>query len=162
MSIKVLDERHKTLAEELLKGTPRSKIAEMVGVDRTTLYTWMKDPLWQEYFEKLAGDLDEARGMRLLVTVMKIAEVTEAYLDIILKMMEEGGAEALPNVPGLDTISTALQRIANLERQDSRPTRPGATKDTPASERGKAAEQRGTQMKGVLDRILARTEETQH
>lgn len=162
MGIKALDERHKTLAEELLKGTPRSKIAEMVGVDRTTLYTWMKDPVWQEYFEKTAGDLDEARSMRLLVTTMKLAEVTEVYLDIILKAMQDGGASALPDVPGLETITSALKRVAELERHDSRSARPGATRDQPASAKSREAEKRGRDVKGALDRILARTEETQH
>lgn len=162
MPIKALDERHKILAEELLKGTPRSKIAEMAGVDRTTLYTWMKDPLWQEYFEKLAGDLDEARGMRLLVTTMKIAEVTEAYLDFILGEMETKDPARIRELPGLDTITTALKRIAELERQDSRPSRPGATRDAPAGSKSAEAETRGRNVKDVLDRMLARTEETQH
>ncbi len=162
MGIKALDERHKTLAEELLKGTPRSQIAEQIGVDRTTLYTWMKDPLWQEYFEKLAGDLDEARSMRLLVTVMKLAEVTEEYLDIILKLMRDGGAAELPNVPGLETITSALKRIAELERHDSRPARPGATRDTPADEKSRAAAARNDAVISLLDRILERGEETQH
>lgn len=163
MAIQALDERHKTLAEELLKGTPRAKIAEKVGVHRATLYEWMKDPLWQQYFEKLAQDMDEARGMRLLVTVMKMAEVTEAYLDFLLGEISTQDRDRIAQLPGLDTISTALKRLVEVERIDSgQPTKIARSDQGKETTVPPAAEKRGREVKSMLSRVLARGEETQH
>lgn len=160
MGLKTLNEKHKKLAEEMLKGTARSKIAEMLEVDRSTLYQWMKDPLWQRYFEKLASDLDEARGMRLLVTVMKAAEMTDLYLDHVIGELQSGDRERILALPGLDTVTQAMKRVVELERLDSgKPTSHQRTEkvDAPAE-----TSERRERAKGVLNRVLDYEEESLH
>lgn len=159
--IRTLTEQHKKLAEEMLKGTQRSKIADDLGVDRSTIYAWMKDPVWQLYFEKLAQDLDEARSMRLLVTVMKAAEMTDLYLDHVIDVLKTGDVEAINRLPGLDTITTATKRIVELERLDSgKPT--SHTRTTKTEEVPAEVADRRARTKGLLDRMLDHEEETQH
>ncbi len=158
MALKILDERHKRLAEEMLRGTPRSTIAKDLGVDRSTLYVWMKDPLWQKEFTKQAEDLAEARKTRFVVTVMKAAEVTEVYLDYVLDELRTKDRDRIQTLPGLDAISTALKRITEVERLDA--GQPTSIREERGATPAQAEE--GKRIKQVLDRIVKNPEETQH
>lgn len=151
MGLKTLDERQKLLAEELLKGIPRTQIAEKLGVHRSTLYEWMKDPLWQQYFTKLADDLDEARSMRLLVTVMKAAEMTELYMDFVIGELQSKDRDRIQELPGLDTITTALKRLADLQRSDA-VAAPGAKAQ--ASADAKVSTKEASTFTDLLDRLV--------
>jgi len=112
--IRQLDERHRTLAEELLKGTTKAKIAELLGINRQTIYDWMKDPLFVQYFNSLAREVQMARTQRLLPVTMKVAEVLEAALDRAQAEIETG-AEGRPS---LDAVSVVAKRLFELERND--------------------------------------------
>jgi len=99
MAIEILTDRHRTLAEQLLLGTSRTKIAEQLGVARATLYEWMRDPLWQAYFQKLAAEREDAVSARMLVTIIRAGELMDAYLDRTLEALENAGTIQAPGVP---------------------------------------------------------------
>ena len=114
MAIKRLEEKHRRLAEEILKGTPRMKIADMLGVTRSTLYEWMKDDLWRAYFGKLAEDVESARQQRLLPVAMKAADAAEQAIQNALDLLVEKD----PNAPSLTVMVSALKTVIELERVD--------------------------------------------
>ncbi len=114
MAIRRLEEKHRRLAEEILKGTPRIKIAELLNVTRSTVYEWMKDELWQTYFDKLLGEVEAARRQRLLPVAMKAAELAEYGLDRATQQVIDKDADA----PNLQTIVAALRVVIELERVD--------------------------------------------
>lgn len=134
MAIRRLEEKHRQLAEEILKGTTRTKIAEKLGVTRSTIYEWMKDELWQTYFDKLLGEVEAARRQRLLPVAMKAAELAEYGLDRATQQVIDKDADA----PNLQTIVAALRVVIELERVDrgqpSSIKRTETTGDTPTAE----------------------------
>jgi len=110
--IKTLDERHKKLAEAMLRGRSRTQLAEELGVTRATLYVWAKDPLFQKYAARLAEDMQAARMQRLLPVVMGLSEVVDAKIAFELQRVGEEGA------PGLTTLVDCLRKVVELERVD--------------------------------------------
>lgn len=114
MAIRRLEEKHRQLAEEILRGTTRIKIADKLGVTRSTIYEWMKDKLWQTYFDKLLGEVEAARCQRLLPVAMKAAELAEYGLDRATQQVIAKDADA----PNLQTIVAALRVVIELERVD--------------------------------------------
>lgn len=114
MGIRILDERHKKLAEHLLKGTPRTKAAEEIGVARQTLYEWMQDPMFQNYLEHLARDIEAARQQRLLPVNQAMVELALATIQRELDRITAND----PDAANLDTISQVLKRLVETERLD--------------------------------------------
>ncbi len=132
MAIKRLEEKHRRLAEEILKGTPRIKIADMLNVTRSTIYEWMKDPLWRAYFAKLAEDMESTRQQRLFPVAMKAADAAEQALQNTIELLVAKDK----NAPSLSTVVSALKTVVELERVDrgqpSNITRTDKPGDTPA------------------------------
>ncbi len=114
MAIKRLEEKHRKLAEEILKGTPRITIADMLNVTRSTIYVWMTDPLWRAYFAKLAEDVESARQQRLLPVAMKAADAAEQALQNTIELLVAKDK----NAPSLSTVIDALKKVVELERVD--------------------------------------------
>ena len=160
MAIEILTDAHREFAAALLTGTPRAQIARDLGVSRNTLYEWMRDPLWRAYFQKLAADKAEAQSARMVITVMKAADVMDAYLEKILDAVENPqSAVAVPGIqlgslPGVDTISQVFKRLAEMQRLDAgQPTEHRKVETTGTSPEAKV---RGRKVKGALDKLLER------
>jgi len=153
MAIVQLTEDHKRLAEEVLKGTPKSKIAEIVGVHRATLYEWMKDPLWQRYLQDLSDAKDDARISRLQEVTMTSMELTEKYMRHMISILDQGDPALIAaNLPTIDSLTSALKRVAELQTAIAGPSR-GREGD-----RAPDSSERGRDIKGLLDRILTKEE----
>ncbi len=112
MPIRRLDERHKTVAAELLRGTRRRDIAEKVGVDISTLYNWMKDDLFKAYMAKLSEDLEAAREQRLLPIVFLAAEAVEAAFSNALEDVQKRTEGA----PAITTLVDCMKKVTDMER----------------------------------------------
>lgn len=153
MPIRHLTEQHRTLAEEILKGTPRTQIAKDIGISRATLYEWMKDPVWQQYFHTLAREVEEARTQRLLPVSMRAAALMEAALDQAIGKVEGGDSDA----PGLDTISQVVKRLIELERLDrglpTQHTRQDGKR--PPASRVEANDETSERIRKFLDNMLS-------
>jgi hypothetical protein len=113
-----LNEDHKKLAEDLLRGTPVAQIARDLGKNRATLYTWMRDPTWLAYYAALAEEVSAARIQRLLPVSMKAAEAVECALSNAVTAMTNDDPLIRAAAPGLDILTRALKTVVELERVD--------------------------------------------
>lgn len=64
----------------LLEGKSASQVAEMIGVDRTTIYRWLKEPSFIAERNRQANELRDAAQSRLHALVGKSIEVVERQL----------------------------------------------------------------------------------
>lgn len=150
-----LEEKHKRLAEEILKGTPRYKIAEILECSRATMYEWMKDPDWIAYFEHLAREVEVARQQRLLPVNMKVAEAVEVALDNAIGDMQSGDKERISRSPSLHMLVEALKKITDIQRLErGLPT--AHTKSEKADEKNR--EGAGTRLGRLLDQMVENDE----
>ena len=155
MGIRTLEETHKRFAEMVLTGKPPTKreMAEQLGVDRSTLYHWMKDPLWKRYAEKLSEELEHARVERMSPLAFTGCEAVQACLANALQDLQSADSSDRQRAPGLSTLVAAVKTIVELERTDrgkpSRYTKQETAKTeelSPAGERLlKALDQLGAQ-----------------
>lgn len=120
MGIRTLDETHKRFAEMILLGKPPTKReqAEQLGVDRSTLYNWAKDPLFQKYLEALSDELETARVERMSPLVFNACEAVQACLRNAIKDMESATDGDRQRAPGLSTLVSAVRTLVELERVD--------------------------------------------
>ena len=58
----------------LLEGKSASQVAEMIGVDRTTIYRWLKEPSFIAERNRQANELRDAAQSRLHALVGKSIE----------------------------------------------------------------------------------------
>lgn len=118
MGIRILEEHHKRFAEMILTGKPPTKReqAESLGVDRSTLYNWAKDPLFQTYLGKLSDELEAARVERMSPLVFSACEAVQACLGNAIKDMRSDDDKA--RAPGLSTLVSAVRTLVELERVD--------------------------------------------
>jgi transposase-like protein len=114
----VLTEQHKRVAEALLRGIHRTKIATDEGVNRTTLYRWLREPLFLAYYEALADEIESARTQRLIPVAMAAAEAVETALDNAVRALKSPNPVERAEAPGLETLSRALKTVIELERVD--------------------------------------------
>lgn len=150
----MIDERKKRLAEEILRCTPRTKIAEQLGVSRQTLYKWMQEPEWQYYFSKLVSEMEAARRMRLMPVVLKAVELLEAHLDYQLRLLND--PQAAPDerlqVERIGVVVDCLKKIHELEARDSgKPVGEGTGADD-SKDDGKPRKR--TRLESFLDTLL--------
>lgn len=113
MAIRVLGERHRRAAEELVRGTPKSRICQLVEISRPTLYEWLDDAVFQEYVAQLLADLEAARRQRLLPLITKNAEALEQALQ---RAADELADASRPVMPG--TIKVLADTFKLLNEQD--------------------------------------------
>jgi hypothetical protein len=120
MGIRTLDETHKRFAEMILTGKPATKReqAEALGVDRSTLYHWAKDPLFQKYVEKLAEELEAARVERMSPLVFSACDAVAACLANAVRDLESMEKDERARAPGLSTLVSATKTLVELERVD--------------------------------------------
>jgi hypothetical protein len=120
MAIKVLDERHKRFAEMMLTNKPRTmrEKADELNVNKSTLFLWAKDPLWQGYYDKLAEDIHQERVHRLTPLVMTACETLAAALENTLESLTSGSADERRKAPALATIAGVTKTLVELERVD--------------------------------------------
>jgi hypothetical protein len=114
-----LDEKHKRCVELFIRGTPRDQIAEELGVSRSTVFAWMKDPLVQVYHDKLLMEIEAARRMRLVPTFLTGVKAVELALNLAIEQMQSPDGAEKVKAPGLATLVNALKIIHNMERTDS-------------------------------------------
>lgn len=154
--LKVLDERHKRVAELLLRGTLRTEIASSEGVNRTTLYRWMRDPLFLAYYEALANEIDSARAQRLIPVAMSAAEAVESCLNNAIKDLGSDDPIIRASAPGLETLQRALKTIIELERVDrGKPSTVTEKRTNPTDSEGKKL---GPKALELVDKLTTWTE----
>lgn len=148
MGIRTLDERHRRFAEEVIRGTPMTKIAEMVGVTRQTLYGWKEDALWQAYFEELARDVENARRERLTPAI-------EAALGLLVEQIAhhrtqlEGGTST--DLPSIKTVADVLATLVDKQRlEGGKPTAISRAERGDSPEPGK----KDAQLHGALGKMF--------
>ena len=120
MGIRTLTEDHKRFAEMILTGKPATKReqAEALGVDRSTLYNWAKDTLFQKYVEVLSEELESARVERMSPLVFGACEAVAACLGNVIRDLESGTDTDKQRAPGLPTLVSAVKVLVELERTD--------------------------------------------
>ncbi len=117
MGIRVLEETHKRFAEMMLTGKPPTKREQAVelGVDRSTLYNWAKDVLFQKYLAKLSEELEAARVERMSPLVATACEAIQACLSNALTDLQ---SDDKAHAPGMSTLVSAVKVLVELERTD--------------------------------------------
>ena len=65
----------------LLEGKSASQVAEMIGVDRTTIYRWLKEPSFIAERNRQANELRDAAQSRLHALVGKSIDVVERQVE---------------------------------------------------------------------------------
>ncbi len=120
MGIRTLTEAHKRFAEMVLTGKPPTKReqATELGVDRSTLYNWAKDELFQKYVEVLSEELEAARLERMSPLVFTACEAVQACLGNAINDMQSAVKEDKHRAPGLSTLVSAVKTLVELERVD--------------------------------------------
>lgn len=160
MAIEVLTDLQRDAAERILAGkTTRVQIARDLGINRNTLYEWMRDPKWLEYFRKLEQMRIDAQTGQLVDLVNQAGEVMEKYLaKVMLTLDEPHSPQGFgSSMPGLGTVSEVFKRLTDLHRTHRNPLPAEKKKKAPpAPERGSEREREREQVKGTLDDLLAR------
>lgn len=118
MGIRTLTEEHKRFAEMVLTGKPPTKReqAEALHVDRSTLYNWIKDDLFQRYLVALSDELEAARVERMSPLVFTACDAVAASLSNAIADMQS--ADNKTRAPGLSTLVSAVRTLVELERVD--------------------------------------------
>lgn len=158
MGLKVLDERHKKLAELILKGTPRAQIAREIDVSRGTVYKWMEDELWQAYFNKLAEDVAAARKQRLMPVVTAATDALVTALHNATNDMNSGDVAIRAAAPPLDALTRAVKVVVELERVDQ--GQPSDIKESRASKERTPMSEGAKQLLDKLDDMVESETET--
>lgn len=150
-----LDERHRRFAEEKIKGTPLTKIADLVGVTRNTLYEWQKHPVWQAYYSALVTDVEKARAERLVPVIAKSVGLLGDLLDHYRAEVETGtiidgeGRPHRPDVPSIESVARVTEKLVGMQRVASgEPSAITESRTTPAAKSGDAVDDRA---QSVLD-----------
>lgn len=153
MPIRELTEKHKQLAEELLKGTPRAEAARKLGIGRSTVYTWLEDPVFVAYFRELVRDADAARSQRLLPVWNQAIELLSRLLQRSLDALDNPEAEP-DNVPNLNTVLTVFEKLNGIARLEL--GQPGSISERRESEGTKG--KRDERIIALLDKLTQPTD----
>ena len=70
-----------TAVESLLAGSTVTETALVAGVDRSTLYRWLRDPLFLATYNGRRAEMREAAEAKLLKLQTKALEAVERALD---------------------------------------------------------------------------------
>jgi hypothetical protein len=104
--------------ELLLAGTPRVGTAEQVGIARSTLYTWLKNPTFrQELRDRQAAALEEAMAALaaaawdLVTVIIGLAQADDTPAAVRLQAARGGLADLLRMRESLELE----ERLAALE-----------------------------------------------
>lgn len=121
MAIQTLDERHKKLVEERLKGTPMTAIADELGVARQTLHEWWKDETVQAYYTLLKRDIEEARRERLTPVIDTAVGLLHDMLGFFRRKLED---EKEPQgLPGIEAVARVTEKLIDKQRlEGEKPT----------------------------------------
>jgi len=117
-TIRILEEKHRLVADEIVRGIPERDIAANLGISRDTIGVWKRDPLFQAYLGARREELRAARLERMLPVSLKAAEAVEAYLR---RLISDAQTTEDP-IEGLKASLQALKIVAELE-SDEQPTR---------------------------------------
>lgn len=145
MAIRTLDERHRKVAEELVKGTPRTKISELVEVTRQTINAWERDPVFIVYYQALVADVERARIERLTPMVESTAGLLKEQVDTWRAQLREAVASGDPDVigatmklmPSIESVAKVLEKLldkqqaAGAGRTGAAPRKPGEVAQPP-------------------------------
>lgn len=113
-----LEEKHKRCVELWIRCTPRDEIASELGVARSTVFLWMKDPLVLSYHQKLLEELEAARRQRLLPAFLNTVELFEAGVQRALFQLQSDDPAEQVKAPSLQTLASVLKTVHALERTD--------------------------------------------
>jgi hypothetical protein len=160
MSMKALDERHKKLAEMILLGVPKKQIADELGLNRGTIYKWMDDPMWQEYFNTLLESVEAARQKRLLPLVNAATEALLTALTNATNDMTSDDPAVKAAAPRIEALISAAKVVIELERVDH--GQPSDIRESRAAEvKVSSASPAAQKFMGMLDEMAVTTSETE-
>lgn len=142
----------------LFTGSPRTmpERAQELGVDRSTLYVWIQDPLFREYYEALREQVEAQRVNRMVPLQMDAADAVGAALRNALDFLNSADHEARKMAPQLPTLVEAFKKLVDIGRADAVATAPAikpgkrksGEKDT--TKRGRA----DAQLNKLLDELV--------
>jgi hypothetical protein len=121
--IKTLNETHRTAAEQLIRGHTKTEICKQLGIARSTLYDWMEDALFQEYFALLVDDFEKARRQRMLPLLERSGQALLTALGVAIEMLESADPATRGEAPSLKELSAVHQEIHGIVRlEQGKPT----------------------------------------
>ena len=99
----ILDKKKITAIEQMIEGTPLQTIALDLDINRSTLYKWLKNPV---FTRQLNQEMQKYAHYRLLLAIPHISEAVKVLVDILRD----------DSVKPADRIS-ASKEILNLSSQ---------------------------------------------
>lgn len=152
MSLRVLEETHKLIAVERLKGTPNHEILQRFDIARTQLYDLLKEPLFQEYYATLQAEARAARERMLEPVTRKMATAMEALVDRMLEMIKDPNTRFVDPGKVLEDLVRGYAALTAIQRRDSGEPADERRADFPAPRTGRRTGR-------ILDKGLDGTED---